>query len=176
MNIRSSHPEVVLGKGVLKIAVKFTGKHQCRSVISTLQHGCLLQIYCIFSEHFFLTLCRMGFFVAAHGWLGGGGQKGLHSLKFATHILQWWNLASYTLHKKEPKNIWITWHTPCVVLTSAFFHRKSANLAIFKNRYIDCILAHNLRFFKHFLSLRKFFNKHGYNFDNVSKIGFSSAS
>ena len=108
------------------------------------------------------------------GW--GGGQKGLHSLKFATHILQWWNLASYTLHKKEPKNIWITWHTPCVVLTSAFFHRKSANLAIFKNTDIDCILAHNLRFFKLFLSLRRFFNKHGYNFDNVSKIGFSSAS
>ena len=107
---------------------------------------------------------------------GGGGQKGLHPLKFATHILQWWNLASYTLHKKEPKNIWITWHTPCVVLTSAFFHRKSANLAIFKNTDIDCILAHNLRFFKLFLSLRRFFNKHGYNFDNVSKIGFSSAS
>ena len=38
-----------------------------------------------------LTLFRMGFFEAAHGW--GGGQKGPLSLKSVTHILQWWNLA-----------------------------------------------------------------------------------
>ena len=31
---RSSSPEVFLGKGVLKICSKFTGKHPCRSVIS----------------------------------------------------------------------------------------------------------------------------------------------
>ena len=46
----SSHPEVFLGKGVLKIYSKFTGEHPCRSVISkkllcnftkiTLRHGC----------------------------------------------------------------------------------------------------------------------------------------
>ena len=32
---RSSHPEVFLGKGVLKICSKFTGEHPCRSAIST---------------------------------------------------------------------------------------------------------------------------------------------
>ena len=47
---RSSHPEVFLGKVVLKICTKFTGEHSCRSVISikllcnfieiTLRHGC----------------------------------------------------------------------------------------------------------------------------------------
>ena len=47
---RSSHPEVLLGKGVLKICSKFTGEHSFRSVISikllcsfikiTLWHGC----------------------------------------------------------------------------------------------------------------------------------------
>ena len=31
---RSSHPEVFLVKGVLKIFSKFTGEHPCRSVIS----------------------------------------------------------------------------------------------------------------------------------------------
>ena len=31
---RSSHPEVFLGKGVLKICSKFTGEHPCRSAIS----------------------------------------------------------------------------------------------------------------------------------------------
>ena len=33
-SFRSSHPEVFLGKGVLKICSKFTGEHPCRSVIS----------------------------------------------------------------------------------------------------------------------------------------------
>ena len=47
---RSSHPEVFLRKGVLKIRNKFTGEHPSRSVISvklqsnfieiTLWHGC----------------------------------------------------------------------------------------------------------------------------------------
>ena len=31
---RSSHPEVFLGNGVLKICSKFTGEHPCRSAIS----------------------------------------------------------------------------------------------------------------------------------------------
>ena len=47
---RSSHPDVFLAKGVLKICRKFTREHPCRKVISiklqsnfieiTLQHGC----------------------------------------------------------------------------------------------------------------------------------------
>ena len=47
---RSSHPEVFLGKGVLKICTKYTGEHPCQSAISTklqsnfieitLRHGC----------------------------------------------------------------------------------------------------------------------------------------
>ena len=47
---RSSHPEVFLEKGVLKICSKFTGEHPCGSVISiqlqsnfteiTFRHGC----------------------------------------------------------------------------------------------------------------------------------------
>ena len=49
-NYRSSHPEVFLRKGILKICSKFTGEHPCRSVISIkllcnfikiiLWHGC----------------------------------------------------------------------------------------------------------------------------------------
>ena len=48
--VRSSHQEVFLVKSVLKICGKFTGEHQCRSLISikllcnfieiTLRHGC----------------------------------------------------------------------------------------------------------------------------------------
>ena len=44
-NCRSSHPEVFLEKGVLKICSKFTGEHPCQSAISinidiALRHGC----------------------------------------------------------------------------------------------------------------------------------------
>ena len=35
--LRSSHPEVFLGKGVQKICSKFTGEHPCRSAT---WHGC----------------------------------------------------------------------------------------------------------------------------------------
>ena len=35
--------------------------------------------------------------------------------------------------KKIQKDIWITWHTLWVLLTSAFFHWKSANFAISAN-------------------------------------------
>ena len=47
---RRSHPEVLLGKGVLKTSSKFTGEHRCQIAISiklqssfmeiTLRHGC----------------------------------------------------------------------------------------------------------------------------------------
>ena len=40
---RSSHPEVFLGKGVLKICSKYTGEHPCRSAIS-------IQLLCSFIE------------------------------------------------------------------------------------------------------------------------------
>ena len=50
MRYRSSHPEVFLGKCVLKICNRFTGEHPCRSTISikllhnffeiALLHGC----------------------------------------------------------------------------------------------------------------------------------------
>ena len=46
----SSHPEVFLGKAVLKICCKFTGEHPCRSVI-------LIKLLCNFIE---ITL--------RHGW------------------------------------------------------------------------------------------------------------
>ena len=50
VSYRSSHSEVFLGKGDLKMCSKYTGEHPCRSVISikllcnfieiTLRHGC----------------------------------------------------------------------------------------------------------------------------------------
>ena len=42
--IRGSRPEVFLGKGVLKITIKFTGEHSCRSVISVSVHSNFIEI------------------------------------------------------------------------------------------------------------------------------------
>ena len=52
-NIRSSRPEVFLGKGVLKICRKFTGEHPCRSVISIkLLCTSAWMFSCKFAAHF----------------------------------------------------------------------------------------------------------------------------
>ena len=88
-----------------------------------------------------LILFRMGFFWAAYRW---GGTFWPPSLKSVTHILQWWNLAQlYLTSGKSPKYIYITWHIPLVLLTSTFFHQKSAKFATSRNEDIDWILIHN---------------------------------
>ena len=67
--VRSSHSEVFLIKGVLKICSKFTREHPCRSVISiklqsnfteiTLRHGCSpVSLLCIFRTPFFESTSR----------------------------------------------------------------------------------------------------------------------
>ena len=48
---RSSHPEVFLGKGAMKICSKFTGEHSCRSAI-------LIKLLCTFSK--VILLCYFG--------------------------------------------------------------------------------------------------------------------
>ena len=69
--VRSSHPEVFLRKGVLKICSKFTREHPCRSTISikfqsnfieiTLRHRC--------SSVTLLHIFRTPFLNNAFGWL-----------------------------------------------------------------------------------------------------------
>ena len=64
-NIRSSRPDVLLRKGVLKICSKFTGQHPYRSAISMklpVAMGVLLSICCVFSEHLFLRTFLGGCF------------------------------------------------------------------------------------------------------------------
>ena len=89
--------------------------------------GCCGEKYFFESiQHFnfvsLLTLFRMGIFGAAHrsggvGW--GGGGLFAQNLSHISYNDETWH--SYTLAKEDPKNIWITWHTPWVLLTSAYF-------------------------------------------------------
>ena len=46
---------------------------------------------------------------------------------------------SYTLPKEDPKNVWVTWYIPWVLLTSGFFYWKSANVPISRNTDTDSI-------------------------------------
>ena len=52
--VRSSHPKMFLGKGVLKICSKFTGDHPCRSVILQfyLNHTSAWLFFCKFAAYF----------------------------------------------------------------------------------------------------------------------------
>ena len=72
---RSSHSEVFLVKGVLKICSKFTGEHSCRSVISHVGMGVLLEICCIFSEHLLLRAPLNGCFCKLVDLFGPGPMK-----------------------------------------------------------------------------------------------------
>ena len=51
---RSSHPEVFLGKGILKICSTFTGKHPCRCAISIKLQSNFIKLYfgMVFSSKF----------------------------------------------------------------------------------------------------------------------------
>ena len=71
--------------------------------------------------------------------------------------------------QKIQKNILITWHTPWVLLSSAFFHWKSPTFFITRNTDIDCNLIHNSNCFIFFESLKVFF-KHDYNLTMSTKL------
>ena len=71
-----------------------------------------------------------------NGGGGGGGKKApLPKICHAYPTM----MELDTLPKEDPKTIWFTWHTPWVLLTSAFFYRKSANFDISSNTDIDSI-------------------------------------
>ena len=75
----------------------------------------------------YLTLFRMGFFGAAHRWLwviGGGGGKKAPLPKICHTYPTMMKLGSYALPQEDPIYIWITWHTPWVLLISPFFYLK----------------------------------------------------
>ena len=83
-----------------------------------------------------LTLFRMVLLRAAHGWGGGGGKK-------TPTYISMMKLDSYALPKEDTKTILVTWNSPWVLLTSAFFKQKLENFAISKNTDIDSISIHN---------------------------------
>ena len=81
-----------------------------------------------------LTLFRMRIFGTAHR-LGARKAPPPYNLSQISYNDETWNI--YILPKEDPKNVWITWHNPWVLVTSTFFHRKSANFVMSRNTDID---------------------------------------
>ena len=120
-----------------------------------------------------LNLIQDGFFRGCSR-MGGGGQKNPPTpapinLPHISYNDKTWH--SYTLPKEDPKTIWITWHIPWVLLISAFF---TGNQQIFLYQEIQIYIP-----FRYIISIsskiswvsKDCFNKHGHNFDEVSKNG-----
>ena len=81
-------------------------------------------------------------------------------------------LGSHTLPKENPKTIWITWHTPWLLLTSVFLKRNQQILLYREIRiYIPFrfIISNSSNFSGVF---KDCFNKNDHNFDDVSKNGY----
>ena len=77
------------------------------------------------------TLFTQCLFGAALRW-GGGGHH-LSKIWHTSYKGKSWH--SYTLPKEDSKNIWITWYTPWVLLTSAFLLEIVKFCYIAKYRY-----------------------------------------
>ena len=97
----------------------------------------------------------------------GGGQVGPLPKICQTYPTMT-KLYSYTLPKEDPKIIWITWHIPRVLLTSAFFHQEIQIYIAFWY-----IIYNSFNFSWVF---EDFFNKSGYDFDDVSKNSYPRPS
>ena len=83
-----------------------------------------------------LTLFRMGFFRAAHGW-GGAKKAPLSKICHAYSTMM--KLCTVIPYLKKFQKLYESPDTPCVLLTLAFFYRKSANFAISRNTDIYSI-------------------------------------
>ena len=87
-----------------------------------------------------LTLFRMGFFRGNLWWWGTKKAPLLKNYHIYPTMMK---LGTFIPYLKKIQKVWIAWNTPWVLLTSAFFHRKSANFAILRNTDIDYILINN---------------------------------
>ena len=87
------------------------------------------------SQYIDINSIQNGLFRGCSRMVGGkGGKKARRGAghKICCIYPTMMKFGSYTLAKEGQKNILITWHTPWALLTSAFFHRKSANITISK--------------------------------------------
>ena len=117
----------------------------------------------------FCCCSRMGGVVGA-----GAFCLSLHKICHTSYNDETWH--TFNLPNEDLKAIWITWHIPWVLLTSAVFHWKSKRFDTWRNTDIGWVLIHNLWLFQYSWVFNNCFIKHDYIVDDVSKYGFSRPS
>ena len=101
---KSSHREVFLGKGVLKICIKFTGEHPCQSAISIKLYSNFIEItlcnWC--SPITLLHIFRIPFLNNTSGWLllYLGLEDSFRQLVWQLRLAVWdlWKVSTQQLH------------------------------------------------------------------------------
>ena len=78
-----------------------------------------------------------------------------------------------TLAKEDPEKIWITWHTPWVMLKSVIIMFFTKNLEIQIQILFWYIISNSAKVFWVF---KDCFDKNGYNLDDVSNNGNARSS
>ena len=109
----------------------------------------------------------MGFFGAGHGWA---------SLTSVTHILQWWNLAQLYLTYVRPKRYINHVTNPLISAGISIFSPEISKFCYIKKYRYRLIWYITFNSFNFSRVLNNCFNKHGYNFDGISKNNDSRPS
>ena len=143
LKCRSSHPEVFLGKVVLKICSKFTGEHPCRSAIFeiALRHGCSpVNLLHIFRTTFFKSTSE-GLLLKVKS-LHHLAQDYLHTHLLTVHI----KTAPPTMNHRfpYPTGIW-----PC---TTMFSWQSGCPECLIQK--ISCVFTRVIRSLVDFLQVR----------------------
>ena len=84
----------------------------------------------------------MGLLNTAHGQGGRGGEKGPFPKICHTYPTKI-DLATVIPYPKKIQKYINHVTYPSVLLTSAFYHHKSANFAMSRNAEVDCVLIYN---------------------------------
>ena len=103
-----------------------------------------------------------------------GGKKVPPPLKSVTRLLQWCNLALFYLTLRRPKKYMNHVTHPLISADISIFSSKISRFLLYQKIQIQIPFWYITTNSFNFLWVFKyFFNKYGYNFVDVSKIGYS---
>ena len=105
------------------------------------------------------------------------GGESLPPPSFCTHILQWWNFGTVTLYLKKIQKIYESRDAPLEFCRHQHFFTLNQQISLYQEIQIQpafwYVISNSFNFF---WVQKDVFNNHGYNFNNVSKNGYSRLS
>ena len=117
-----------------------------------------------------LTLFRVGLFEAAHGY---GGFKKATLAKFVTHPATM-KLTRVVLYVEETQDMCKSFDTTLDFCWNQHFFTRRQHLLLYQEMQVCIVFWYIIsNFFNFVLICKGCFNRHGSNFYDLSKIGFS---